>query len=96
MREFDGGQDDVFSLFLGAGLDHHDAVFVADDHDVERGGSALGIGGLMTNSPSTRPTRTAPTVALKGNVRERREQRRRRDADHVRIVFLVGREDQRE
>ena len=27
--EFDGGKNDFFRLFLGAGLDHHDAVFVA-------------------------------------------------------------------
>jgi hypothetical protein len=33
-------------LFLGARLDHHDAVFVADDHDVDGGGGALGVGGI--------------------------------------------------
>ncbi len=46
VRELDGGQDDLFGLFLGARLDHHDAVFVADDHDVDSGCRALGIGGI--------------------------------------------------
>ena len=46
VRKLDGGQDDFFGLFLGARLDHHDAVFVADDHDVHGGAGALGIGGI--------------------------------------------------
>ncbi len=33
--ELDGADDDLFGNLLGAGLDHHDAVLGADDHDVE-------------------------------------------------------------
>ena len=36
VRKLDGREDHLFGLFLGARLDHHDAVFVADDHDVHR------------------------------------------------------------
>ena len=46
MSELDRRQDDLFGLFFGARLDHHDAVFVADHHDVHRGRRALGVGGI--------------------------------------------------
>src|SRR5206468_12950139 len=32
--EFNGSENDLFGLFLGARLNHHDAVLVADNHDV--------------------------------------------------------------
>ncbi len=50
----------------------------------------------MTNSPSTRPTRTARNRGVERNVRKRQRGRCGIDADHVRIVFLVGGEDQRD
>ncbi len=37
VSKLDGRQNDLFGLFLGARLDHHDAVLVADDHNVDRG-----------------------------------------------------------
>ena len=50
----------------------------------------------MTNSPSTRPTRTAPTVALKGMSERASAAGGGVDAHHVGIILLVGGEDQRD
>jgi hypothetical protein len=36
VAELDGVDDDFFFHFFGAGLDHHDAVGGADDHDVQQ------------------------------------------------------------
>jgi hypothetical protein len=41
VRELDGGQNDFFRLLFGARLDHHNAVLVADNHDVHRRACAL-------------------------------------------------------
>ena len=51
MGEFDGCQNDFFRLLLRARLDHHDAVLVADNHDVHRGLCALGISGIDDELP---------------------------------------------
>ena len=46
MRELDGSDNLFFRALLRARLDHHDAVFGADDHDVQRAHLAFRIGGI--------------------------------------------------
>ena len=94
--ELDGAEDDVFGLLLGAGLDHHDAVLMADDHDVERGVGALGVGGIDDELAIDAAHAHGAHGGAEGNVRERERSGRGVDADDVGIVFLVGGEDQRD
>ena len=96
VRKLDGGQDHFFGLFLGARLDHHDAVFVADNHDVDRGGRALGVGGIDDELAIDAAHANRANRGAERNVRERQRAGGGIDADHVGIVFLVGGEDQRD
>ena len=94
--ELDGADDDFFGDFLGAGLDHHDAVLGADDHDVELADEALGVGGiddvLVVNVSNAHSTYRS----VEGDVRERQSAAGTVDAEHVRIIFLVGRVHERD
>jgi hypothetical protein len=92
--KLDGGEDDLFGLFLGAGLDHHNAVFVADDHDVDGGGGALRVGGVDDELAIDAAHAHGADGGAEGNVRQSQGASSGVDADHVRIVFLVGGEDQ--
>ncbi len=94
MGELDGGEDDFFGLFLGAGLDHDDSVLVADDHDVDGGGCALGIGGVDDELAIDAADADGANGGAEGNVGESQSGSGGIDADHVGIVFLVGGEDQ--
>ena len=94
--ELDGGKDDFFSLFLGARLDHHDAVFVSDDHDVDGCGSALGIGGIDDELAIDAANADGANSRAERNVGKSQRSRGCVDSDHVGIVFLVGGEDQRD
>ena len=94
MTEFDGGQDGLFGLFLGARLDHHDAVLVADDHDVYRGGGALGIGWIDDKLAIHAANPDCAHGGAEGNVGESQCAGGGVDADHIGVVFLVGGEDQ--
>ena len=96
MSELDGGQDDVFRLFLGARLDHHDAVLVADNHDVDRSLSALGVGGINDKLAIHTTDAHSANRGAEGDVGKRQRCRGGVDADHVGIVFLVGGENQRD
>ena len=71
MRKLDGRQDDFFGLFFGARLDHHDAVFVADDHDVQGGCRALGIGGVDHKLAIHTAYAHRAYCGAEGNVRQR-------------------------
>jgi len=44
--EVDSVNDRFFFYFFGAGLDHHDAVGAAYDHDVEQAVAHLAVGGI--------------------------------------------------
>ncbi len=92
--EFDGREDDLFGLFLGARLDHHDAVFVADDHDVDGGVGALGISGIDDELAVDPADANCADGGAERNVGERQGAGGGVDADHVGIIFLVGGEDQ--
>jgi hypothetical protein len=51
VRELDSTQNDFFALLLGTGFNHHNAVFVSDDHDVDGAFRTLGIGGIGYEFP---------------------------------------------
>ena len=94
MAKLDSRQNSLFRLFLGARLDHHDAVLVADDHDVDRGGGALGIGGVDDELAFHAAHAHCAHRGAEGNVTERQSAGGGVDAHHVGIVLLVGGEDQ--
>ena len=96
MGKLDGGQDDFFSLFLGAGLDHDDSVLVPNDHDVDGSGCALGIGGVDDELAIDAADTHGAHGGAEGNVGESERGRGSIDANHVGIVILVGGEDQRD
>ncbi len=75
-------------------FDHHDAVFVADDHDVHGGCSALGIGGIDDELAVHAADADRANRCAEGNVGQRQRGSGGVDADHVGIVLLVRGEDQ--
>ena len=67
MGEFERLDELLFGQFLGGAFDHDDVVLRADINEVEVADSRICAWvGLATNSPSTRPTRTAPTGPANG------------------------------
>ena len=94
MAKLDGLEDDLFALFLGARLDHHDAVLVTDDHDVDGGGSALGIGRIDDKLAIHAAHTNGANRGAEGNVGESQGAGGGVDAHHVGVIFLVGGEDQ--
>jgi hypothetical protein len=70
VSKLDGRQNDLFGLFLGARLDHHDAVLVADDHDVDGGGGALGVSGVDDELAIDAAHAHRAHRGAEGNVRE--------------------------
>ena len=94
MGKFDRGEDHFFGFFLGAGLDHYDSVFVPNDHDVDGGGCALRIGGVDDKLTIHAANPHCAHCGAEGNVGESQSCRGCINADHIGVVFLVGREDQ--
>ena len=90
MRKLDGTDDDLFGYLLGAGLDHHDAVPGADDHDVQLADQALRVGRVHAVLPVDEADAHSTNWAVERNVRERQGAACAIDAEHVGIVFLVG------
>ncbi len=95
VSKLDRGQDHLFGFLFCARLDHHDAVLVADYHDVHCRRGALRVGGIhhklaVHASHAHRAHRRA-----KRNVGERQSRGRAIDADHIGVVFLVGGKNQR-
>ena len=99
MSELDCADDYFFRNFLGAGLDHDDAVFGADNHDVEQAGEAFGVGRVddvllfACFADVADPDRA--DGAVEWDVREGERAACAVDAEDVRIVFLVGGIDER-
>ena len=93
VSEFNGCQDDLFGLFLGARFDHHDAVLVADDHDVQGGIGALGIGGIDDKLPVHAAHANSAYSGAEWNVGQSQGACRGVDAHDIGVVFLVSREN---
>ncbi len=68
---------------------------MADDHDVDGGGGALGIGGVDDELAIDAAHADGAHRGAEGNVRESQRASGGVDADHVGVVLLVGGEDQR-
>src|ERR1039457_5404746 len=94
MGKLDCGQDDLFGLFLGARLNHDDAVFVADDHDVDGCGGALRIGGIDYKLTVHTADAHSANGRAEWNVRKSLSASCGIDAYHVRVVLLVRGKDQ--
>ncbi len=90
MGELDGVDDVLFGALLGAGLDHHDAVLGADDHDVEDGLGALGIGGVDDHLAVDEADADCADGAVEGDIGEGEGAGGAVDAEDVGIIFLVG------
>ncbi len=96
MCKLDGRENDLFGLFLGARFDHHDAVLVTDNHDVQRGSCSLGIGGVDDEFTVHTAHAHRTNGRAEGNIGQRQRSGCCIDANHVRIVFFVGGEHQRD
>ncbi len=86
----------LFADFLGAGLDHHDRVLAARDHEVERALLALLVGRVDDVLPVDLADAHAGDRLLERDARERERGRRAGDRQHVRVVVRVGRQHQRD
>ena len=96
MAEFDRVNNELFAHFFRSALHHHDAVLGADDHDVQRALMTLRIGGIdneliVHTAHAHRANRSAER-----DIRERERRAGAIDADDIRIVFLIRREDERD
>ena len=96
MGKLDRGEDHLFGLLLRARLDHHDAVFVAHHHDVYRGRSALRIGRVHHKLAIHAAYTHRTNRGAKWNVGESYRRGCGVDADHIRVILFVSREDQRD
>ena len=79
---------------FGAALDHHDAVFCADDRDVQRALKPLGVGGIDDELAVHLADAHRADRAAERNVGKRQRRAGGVDADDVGIVFFVRGEDQ--
>ena len=83
--------------FLGASLDHHDAIACASDDQVERALLALRVGGVdVLVSLLTIPTRTPATVFSNGISEMASAAESTGDGQHVGVVFGVSGHQERD
>ena len=90
MAEFDRVYDHLFADFFCAGLDHHDAVGGADDHDVQQALTHLVVGGIDDELPADLADAHCADWAEERNVGKCESGGRAVDAEHVGIVIGVG------
>ena len=88
--EFDGTDDNFFGDFLGARLDHHDAVFGADNHDVQLADQTLRVGWIHDVLAVNITNANRADRAMEGDVRECEGAARTVNAEDVGVIFLVG------
>ncbi len=89
MRKLDRIHNALFRNLLRAGLDHHDAVLGADDHDVQRALLTLGIGRIHDELVVDDADAHCAHRAVKRNVAQRKRTARAIDPKHIRIIFLI-------
>jgi hypothetical protein len=78
-----------FAGFLGARLDHHDAVGRADDHDVDRAAAHLVICRIDDELVVDHSDAHCTDRTEERNVRQRQCGRRRVNAENVRIIITI-------
>ncbi len=96
MGELDGVDDLLLRALLGAGLDHHNAVLGADDHDVEDAYEALSIGGVDDEAAIDQADANCADRTMEWDVREGQCAACAIHAEDVGIVLLVRRVDERD
>ena len=96
MREFYGSYDVLFRDFFRARLDHDDAISRADDHDVELADGALGVGGVDDEVAIDEADAHRAHGTVKRNVGKGKRAAGTVDAEHVGIVFLIRRVNERD
>ena len=95
VAEFDRVYDRLFLHFFGAGLDHHDPVCGADDHDVYQALAHLAVGRINDKRAANQADAHRSDGAVKRNVRNRQRGRGTINASHVRIILRVRRKHER-
>ena len=96
MRELDGVDNQVFAGFLGASFDHHDPIRRAHDHNIQRALGDFCVAGIDGEVAIHLAHAHRADDVRKWNVRDRQRARGTVDAEHVGIVFGIGREHQRD
>ena len=92
--ELDGVHHRFFLHFLGAGLDHHDAVGGADHHDVQQALAHLGVSRVDDECAIHQTYADGADGAFERNVGDGQCGRGAIDAEDVRVIFGVGGEDE--
>ena len=93
VRELERLDELRFRQFVGRAFDHDDVVFGADVNEIEIAlHRARSWVGLATNSPLTRPTRTAPIGPGERNIGNGKRGRRAVDRENIGIIFAIGAE----
>ena len=82
--------------FLGAGLDHHQAVFAAGDDEVELAFLPLLERRIDDVLPVDQTDPDAGDRLFKRDLRDRERRRRARDGEHVGVVLRIGGEHERD
>jgi hypothetical protein len=96
VAKLDGIDDNVFGHSSRTAFNHHDAVFGADDSDVDRAFATIGVGRVDDKFAVHLTDAHRAYRCAKWNIGERKRCTGGVDADDVRIVFLVRGEDQRD
>ena len=96
VRGFERADDLRFGHFLGAGLDHHDAVARAGDDQVERALLALGVRRVDDVLVVDQADAHAGDGLLERDLRDGQRRRGAGDRQHVGVVLGVGRHQQRD
>ena len=92
MAKLDGIDNGFFFHFLGAGLNHHNAVGGPDHHDVHQAIPHLAVGGIHHELAVDQSHAHRADRSEERNVRERQSGGGGVDAAHIGIVIRVGRE----
>ena len=94
MAEFDGVDNNLFAHLFCATLYHHDAVFRADDHDVQGALMPLRVGGVDDELIVHTAHANRANGSVEGNIREREGRTSTIDADDIRIILFVRGKDE--
>ena len=86
----------LFGALLRAGLDHHNAVLGADDHDVQGADRALCVGRVDDEAAINQANAHRTHGTVKRNIRQRQSAARAIHAEHVWIILLIRRVNERD
>ena len=94
MAEFDGVNHDFFAGFFRARFDHHDAVGCADNHDVHHALAHFVVGGIDDELSADLADAHRAQRSEERNVRKRQRAGCGVDAEHVRIIARIRRQNE--